>query len=130
MRVDRLDTHTNNESWVIDYKSSLPTNKPWNDERPEAPQLLLYALLDPTITALLFLQLKAGQITCCGISEDKISLNGLTSLKKEETWTNKREEWQQRLTQLAIEIQQGLCAPTPQRESTCLTCEFKDLCRI
>lgn len=130
VRVDRLDTHTNDEAWVIDYKSSLPPSKPWNDERPEAPQLLLYALLDPSITALLFLQLKAGQITCSGISQEKYELTGLSTLKKEETWEEKREEWRQRLTQLALEFREGHCMPTPQRESTCLRCEFKNLCRI
>lgn len=130
VRVDRLDSVSNNETWVIDYKSSIPSNKPWNEERPEAPQLLLYALLDDSINALLFMQLKAGQIVCSGISQEKEAIPGLTTLKKDETWTGKREEWHQRLTQLAVEFRDGHCPPIPQRDSTCSTCEFKDLCRI
>ena len=130
VRVDRLDTVNDNETWVIDYKSSIPPHKPWNEERPEAPQLLLYALLDPTITALLFLELKAGQITCSGLSQDKHPLSGLSSIKKEETWSEKRSEWINRLTTLATEFSEGYCPPKPQRRSTCATCEFTNLCRI
>lgn len=130
VRVDRLDMLSENETWVIDYKSSLPINKPWNEVRPEAPQLLLYALLDTSINALLFLQLKTGQIACSGISQEKQEINGLSSLKKGEAWSEKRAEWHERLTTLAIEFREGHCAPVPQRNSTCLTCEFKDLCRF
>ena len=130
VRVDRLDVMNESETWVIDYKSSLPNNKPWNEERPEAPQLLMYALLDDSINALLFLQLKAGQIVCSGISQEKQTTKGLSALKKDESWTQKREEWRQQLTQLATEFRDGHCPPTPQRETTCLTCDFKDLCRI
>lgn len=130
VRVDRLDMLAEDETWVIDYKSSLPSNKPWNEIRPEAPQLLLYALLDTSINALLFLQLKTGQIACSGISQEKQEINGLSSLKKDETWTGKRTEWHERLTTLAAEFREGHCTPKPQRSSTCLTCEFKDLCRF
>ena len=129
VRVDRLDTLVDDETWVIDYKSSLPLNKPWNEIRPEAPQLLLYALLDTNINTLLFLQLKTGRIACSGISQEKQDIAGLSSLKKDETWSEKRGEWQQRLTSLAIEFREGDCTPRPQRDSTCLTCEFKNLCR-
>ncbi len=130
VRVDRLDMLSEGETWVIDYKSSLPINKPWNEVRPEAPQLLLYALLDTSINVLLFLQLKTGQIACNGISQEKQDINGLSALKKDETWTEKRAEWHERLTTLAIEFREGHCVPMPQRNSTCLTCEFKDLCRF
>ncbi len=130
VRVDRLDSLSEDETWVIDYKSSIPPSKPWNEERPEAPQLLLYALLDQNINALLFLQLKTGQLICNGISQDKNAEVGLSPLKKDETWSQKREEWRQRLTQLTIEFRDGHCPPNPQKESTCLTCEYKNLCRI
>lgn len=130
VRVDRLDLLSDNATWVIDYKSSFPPYKPWNEERPESPQLLLYALLDERINALLFLQLKAGQVTCLGIAEEKTDLVGLTPLKKEETWAEKQTEWHQRLTQLALEFKEGHCEPTPQRTSTCNTCELSNLCRI
>jgi ATP-dependent helicase/nuclease subunit B len=129
VRVDRLDSVSADETWVIDYKSRIPTSKPWNENRPEAPQLLLYTLLDDSINATMFLQVKTGQIAFNGISEEKLAVQGLTPLKKEETWAEKREIWRQKLVHLAEEFVDGHCTPTPQRDATCLTCEFKALCR-
>lgn len=130
VRIDRLDSIAEGQTWVIDYKSKLPTQKPWNEDRPEAPQLLLYALLDTNINALLFLQLKTGTIACSGISQEKQMITGLASLKQREEWSDRRDEWHEKLTALAVEFREGHCMPSPQRESTCLTCEYKNLCRV
>ena len=129
LRVDRLDKIASDKKWVIDYKSSLPLNKPWNEERPEAPQLLLYALLDNDINGLLFVQLKAGRITCSGLSEDDVPVRGVSALKKGETWSDLQQQWHQQLTQLATEFRIGHCPPTPNRLSTCQYCDFPNLCR-
>lgn len=129
VRIDRLDQNEDGGKWVIDYKSSLPASKPWNENRPESPQLLLYALLDKSINTLLFLQLKTGQIAASGISEEKLELRGISQIKKNETWPEKQQLWQQQLSALAQELQDGHCPPTPQRASTCQRCEFIDLCR-
>ena len=130
VRVDRLDKVGDDKKWIIDYKSSLPINKPWNEERPEAPQLLLYALLDNSINALLFVQLKAGRISCSGLSENKVPIQGLTALKKEECWEDLQQQWHEQLTQLANEFKAGYCPPQPNRLSTCQRCDFPHLCRI
>jgi ATP-dependent helicase/nuclease subunit B len=129
VRVDRLDELESGSKWVIDYKTSLPPNKPWKEERPEAPQLLLYALLDDTINVLLFMQLKAGRLACSGLSEDTIALQGLSALKKNEHWSDYQQKWHQQLTTLASEFKEGLCSPNPTRVSTCDFCEFQNLCR-
>ena len=130
VRIDRLDTLESGDKWVIDYKTSLPTSKPWNEDRPEAPQLLLYALLDDTINALLFIQLKAGRLTCSGLSETDFPIKGMSTFKKNESWSDYQMLWRQQLTDLAIEFQNGFCPPTPSRASTCVSCEFQNLCRI
>lgn len=130
VRIDRLDTLESGDKWVIDYKTSLPTSKPWNEERPEAPQLLLYALLDDTINALLFIQLKAGRLTCSGLSETDFPIRGMSTLKKNETWSDYQILWRKQLTDLATEFQNGFCPPKPSRVSTCVSCEFQNLCRI
>jgi len=129
LRIDRLDRVASDETWVIDYKSRFPTHKPWQAERPEAPQLLLYALLDPSIQALLFLQLKTGQVLCNGISQDDHEVPGLAALKPDQSWTDYQNQWHQRLTQLATEFKTGHCHPTPQHQTTCQRCEFRQLCR-
>lgn len=130
LRVDRLDRLANGKKWVIDYKSSLPQSQPWKEERPKEPQLLLYALLDETINTLLFAQLKAGQLSCKGLSEENHDLNGLNTIKKDETWAEYRDYWQSELQALAEEFSQGHCQPQPASASICQQCDFQNLCRF
>ncbi|MCX7117067.1 MAG: PD-(D/E)XK nuclease family protein [Legionellales bacterium] len=130
VRVDRLDKMSDHETWVIDYKSRLPAFKPWLEDRPEAPQLLLYALLDDTINTLLFVELNRGHVSFSGLSEHPSPTPGVSALKKGESWTLLLQRWRQQLTQLAEEFQTGHCPPQPNRKSTCLSCDFSSLCRI
>lgn len=129
VRVDRLDT-VDQHKWVIDYKSSLPASKPWNEDRPKEPQLLLYALLDEQINTLLFMQLKSGKLLCSGISEEKPDLTGIGGLKKGESWETNRATWREQLTLLADEFQQGHCPPQPASLGLCQQCDFQNLCRF
>lgn len=129
VRVDRIDQVEQNQ-WVIDYKSRLPDSTPWHSERPEEPQLLLYALLDTKITTLMWLELKANRITCRGVSEQKIPCSGIQALTTEATWHEYQQRWYQTLSELAAEFVAGHCPPRPIRNTTCQHCEFKNLCRI
>ncbi|MBL7480432.1 PD-(D/E)XK nuclease family protein [Legionella bononiensis] len=129
VRVDRLDC-VEGSKWVIDYKSSLPASKPWNEERPTEPQLLLYALLDKEINTLLLIQLKTGKILCSGLSENKLDIKGVSALKAEESWEHRRNEWQLQLTDLAEEFQKGFCLPQPATAALCEQCDFQNLCRF
>lgn len=128
VRVDRLD-QVNDTKWVIDYKSNLPASKPWNEERPQEPQLLLYALLDQQINTLVLIQLKTGKVLCNGMSEEKLDLKGITALKKEQSWEQCRKDWLQQLTLLSEEFQQGFCPPKPVKAALCTHCDFQNLCR-
>ncbi len=130
IRLDRLDSLSSGEKWLIDYKSSIPSPLPFHEERPEAPQLLLYALLDNAIKGLLFIELKKGHVACRGFAEDSKDTAGIKALKSDENWSTYQHIWHERLTALADEFHQGYCAPTPKKASTCQTCDFHTLCRI
>ena len=129
LRVDRLDK-VEDKTWVIDYKSTLPSSKPWNEERPQEQQLLLYALLNEEINTLVLIQIKTGKILCSGFSETKSEIKGISSLKKEEKWDDVRGYWRQQLNGLAQEALDGHCPPQPLNTSVCTYCDFKNLCRI
>lgn len=129
VRVDRLD-QVADKKWVIDYKSSLPNSKPWYEERPKEPQLLLYALLDSQINTLFLMQLKTGKISCIGLSEEKQDILGVACLKKDETWERSRSHWQAQLTLLAQEFKQGYCPPQPAQNTICQQCDYQSLCRF
>ncbi len=136
IRVDRLDRvidqtgSSDSYKMVIDYKSTLPSTKPWKQTRPEAPQLLLYALLDDHIKALLLMELKSGHVCFQGLSEKETSIPCMQSLNQDETWSSYQHEWQQQLSNLAEEFKQGLCSPRPSKAETCSKCAFQNLCRI
>ncbi len=132
VRIDRLDRSLQDIpiKTVIDYKTSLPTTQPWAEDRPEAPQLLLYALLDKQIHTILFMQLKTGHMTLSGFSADRMSEQGITSVKPPKTWSDHHAYWEQQLTHLAHEIKTGYCAPQPKRTSLCQQCSFHGLCRL
>lgn len=130
VRVDRLDELINGDKWVIDYKSSLANGSPWKDERPTEPQLLLYALVDEQIKAILFAELKKGQLTCKGLSAKKEDIIGLSTLKEEESWDDYRQNWQQTLTELISEFKTGHCIPKPLAKSICQQCDYQSLCRF
>lgn len=129
IRVDRIDA-IGADQWIIDYKTTLPAHKPWHEQRPEEPQLLLYALLDDKINALLFAGLQSGGLTISGFSADKLPIKGVSTLKKGEQWNEKQQHWHRELTLLAEEFQNGYCEPIPKRKAICQQCDFQNLCRI
>ncbi len=129
VQVDRIDKVLDNQ-WVIDYKTTLPASKPWNEQRPQEVQLLLYALLNNTIDTILFLQLKTGDIQCSGLSAQKHPVPGIAPLKGYASFDEATTVWRQLLCNLAEEILNGHCIPEPVSPSICQHCDYKNLCRI
>ena len=129
VRIDRIDCVENEYNCVIDYKTSLPSSKPWGTERLEHPQLPLYACLDSEIKAVLFLQLKAGKVTCMGLCEQPVEQPGIFSIKPPESWQDYTQVWHDQLHTLATEFKNGLCTLNPIRDSVCNNCDFMMLCR-
>jgi probable DNA repair protein len=130
IKVDRIDTTSSGKKWIIDYKSRLPATKPWREERPEAPQLLLYALLDKHINGLAFVELNKGHVSSSGFCEDKTHVKGMTTLNDDEEWAHHQAKWHTQLSSLVREFKAGHCSPVPTKKSTCNTCEFQNLCRV
>lgn len=134
VRVDRIDLiydeNGHATQMVIDYKTKLPQKKPWLDDRPEEPQLLLYALLDKEIKTLSLVELNKGQITCSGLSENDLDIKGIKKIPKEKNWQDYQKQWQEVLNNLAQEFIAGICTPTPKREEICSNCWVRGICRI
>ena len=58
MRLDRVDSTTSGHV-IIDYKTGQAHLSEWFTDRPDNPQMLLYALAyQPSLTALAYGQLK------------------------------------------------------------------------
>ena len=130
VRIDRIDLLNTEDSCIIDYKTSLPASKPWNNERLEYPQLPLYACLEPKATAVLFLQLKNGQVSLLGLRTEHHDLPGVSTLKPHENWDDYKQLWHTQLSVLAEEFKAGKCTITPIRNTICAICQYQSLCRI
>ncbi|MCX7115363.1 MAG: PD-(D/E)XK nuclease family protein [Gammaproteobacteria bacterium] len=117
IRLDRVDKVNHTEKWVTDYKTTCPSPLPWKTPTPLEPQLLVYALIDPSITGVLFHELKKGKSTVKGITDDA-------------SWEMMREQWKAYLTQLAEAFYAGSCGAEPTHPSVCQSCSFQNLCRV
>lgn len=130
LRLDRMDKEETGEKWVIDYKTTVPTSLPWNEERPREPQLLLYTLTDEAITTATFLALKNGQMACAGLTHKNQGIAGITPLKSDKSWQDERKLWEEKVNQLALEFKEGYSLPKPINASICQHCDFLNLCRL
>ncbi len=126
IRVDRIDTLFNGKKMIIDYKTGVLPSLSYDDERPEHPQLLLYALSDPDVNALAFAQVKPSEPLLKGQAAEETDIQGIKSID----WNVERERWKLILTALADEFLQGKNQALPKREAVCNTCDLHGLCRI
>ncbi len=143
-RIDRIDeSMSDNETAyvLIDYKSGSTNSLAWDDERPSAPQLLLYneALLQQgqyqPVKALLYAQVNIDKLQYRGISADaetypKTSITDQKKLSAAFTWQQLQAHWQQSLQAMADEFLAGYCAVQPKSPGSCQYCHLDAFCRI
>jgi len=137
-KVDRVDVLAD-DSWVIiDYKTSEPSPSSWFGDRPDEPQLPLYAVTEKrNISGLVFAQVKSGKVAYKGIVKDAEVFPGMKAFidsrygKDYDSWEALTAHWQQILDQLAEQYQQGIAKVDPKNpNTTCAFCDLTALCRI
>lgn len=139
-RIDRID-ESNNGHVLIDYKSGSKNSVNWDDERPSAPQLLLYneALAQEgqyqPVKALLYAQVNIDDLQYRGISADadtypKTSIKDQKKLPDEFSWQQLQQYWQQSLQNMADEFLAGYVAVQPKSPTSCQYCHLDAFCRI
>ena len=148
-RLDRVDALEDGRRVIIDYKSGSGDVKKWAGERPEEPQLPLYAVTHPKpVAALTFARLKRGDkfgyeglAADAGLlpnteefTSDRRARNVLAELKTligEDTpeWAKLFDYWRAVLENLAQEFRRGVATVTPKAHA-CDWCDQHPLCRI
>jgi probable DNA repair protein len=146
--IDRIDELVDGSRCIVDYKTGEASANAWLGDRPDEPQLPLYALVqDGEVNAVAFANIRAGESRFVGVSKD-CSLTGTatqlqkdirqipvssgsSSLKRYDSWEGMISEWQQAINDLAITHVQGHAQVDPKDvKITCRYCDVMSVCRL
>ncbi len=136
IKADRIDHVPGVGSIVIDYKTSEPSTKSWLEDRPDEPQLPIYAAHSGMkFDGVAFAQIRPGDIEYKGItSQEGVFPKVTTSLGSKansKSLESLLADWNSALEDLASEYQNGVAAVIPKKgDTTCRNCELGPLCRI
>jgi ATP-dependent helicase/DNAse subunit B len=140
LRIDRIDRNDDGTLTVVDYKTGQKINNPWQEERPEKPQLLLYQVaVDAQIshgpvTALLYAHVNIKERVYAGIGATDQALPGIDFSRQKSvslpSWDMLKQHWQHSLQQLAQEYLDGRLVVAPLSRTTCDNCHLDSFCRI
>jgi len=131
-RVDLID----DKRFHIDYKTGTPSLKSWTGDRPEAPQIPLYATVDKDdCIGAAFGQVRIGESAFKGIADKDGVADGVVSSNSfsgelPESWSAIKEHWTERLEELAKEFIHGIATVTPKSDASCRNCHLSGLCQI
>ncbi len=128
-RIDRMDKLESGGYAVIDYKTGKPTPNDWIGERPDDPQLPLYALnAKEGIAAVAFAKLKTGEMRYMGFS---VAKDLIPEVKPAKDWGSLVAGWKKELESLGSGFASGDARVDPKKLlQTCRTCDLQPLCRV
>ncbi len=129
-RADRIDRLPSGQTVLIDYKSTAPSRKVWEGERPDNLQLPLYAVALPeTPSAIVFAQLKRGDHKFDGLAAAEGLVPGVKPAPQ--GWEAQIAEWRRTITKIWKEFQDGRADVDPKDGGRpCANCHLHSLCRI
>ncbi len=113
-RIDRID-QMGNIKIIIDYKTGRAALNNCLGDRPDEPQLPIYALL-----------IQADSVGYASINIQNLGLDCLDP----ELFKSYLAGWSESFKKLSEEFKQGLAVLNPKKgDSTCSRCDFSRLCR-
>jgi ATP-dependent helicase/nuclease subunit B len=135
-QVDRVDRVADGLV-VIDYKSGEASVAGWRGERPEEPQMPLYALaLHAELAALVYASLKPGAVCFKGLARSAAALGEALPARgvaPQAEWDQRLEEWRGVLEALGRAFATGDARVDPVRgagmNGACSRCHLATLCR-
>ncbi|HWZ52353.1 MAG TPA: PD-(D/E)XK nuclease family protein [Granulicella sp.] len=135
LRIDRVDA-TEAGDVLIDYKTGRAGHKDWLTERPDEPQLPLYAMLSQSpLAAIAFARIRPGkEMGLDGYTSPEIPPGGILPKPARlgfETLDEQIEDWRSILIQLAEDFHSGDARVRPKSyPTTCQHCAQRLLCRL
>ena len=129
LRVDRIDELADGRCVIIDYKTGAVSKSDWESERPNDPQLPLYAVTNgQQVAAIVFASLKPGKLGFVGQTDDD-DIFPKVKQDADLLWQEKLDNWEQILIQLANDFRKGNAIVDPT-STACRYCDLHSLCRI
>lgn len=141
-RLDRRDELENGRLAIIDYKSGECRTGAWVGERPDEPQLPMYALGGPDaarVSVVAFAQVRTGETKFKGLSDAPNLLPGVKTVDKDMSrsvkdygsWDRLVARWRVDLDNIGRSFAAGDARVDPKDVvKTCATCEQQALCRV
>jgi ATP-dependent helicase/nuclease subunit B len=134
VKADRIDRLESAGEMIIDYKTGRTSTNDWFGERPNEPQLPLYAVTsEQEVTALAFATLRPGEMALKGVSRDEGIAKGIKP--GEVDWYVQQGLWRDELNRLGENFRHGHAEVDPKDAYThnsqaCTYCDLGPLCRI
>ena len=131
VRIDRIDRLPDGARLLIDYKTGA-ANRDWQGERPDNPQLPLYALLHrQSLIAVAYGKINAAECDFIAESERSGVFPGRRASRMEElgSLAELMDRWSERVERLAHEFREGRAAVDPT-STACRSCHLHGLCRV
>jgi probable DNA repair protein len=128
-RIDRMDRLADGSHALIDYKTGRVSPNEWLGDRPDDPQLPVYAVnAAEDIGAVVFAKLRTGDMKYMGFSRSKDAIAGV---KPAQSWDGLLAGWRQAVDDLALGFAHGDARVEPKEGlSTCARCDLQALCRV
>jgi ATP-dependent helicase/nuclease subunit B len=140
LRIDRIDQLADGRKMIIDYKSGSGEIRYWGGERPQQPQLPLYAqAMGDEVDAVCFAIVSASDCGFKGLGRAAVAPGIKSEIagavrgwdQPPQDWDTLQDYWRQSLQQLAHDFMAGKALVDPvDARNTCTWCGLESLCRI
>ena len=131
VRIDRIDRLTDGARVLLDYKTGAAAVD-WRGERPDNPQLPVYALLSPeALVAVAYARVNAAENSFVAESarRDIFPRTRQSELEGMATFAELIQVWSRRIERIAGEFAAGHAEVAPTIKA-CQSCKLQGLCRV
>ena len=132
LQIDRVD-RDDDDVLVLDYKTGDVSANSLFGERPEEPQLPMYALATSDSSVVAFAELRVGRCRLNGWAKRPQSVRTIRLRLPPEDggdWQRMKATWRRRLIALTDEFATGVVDVDPRDAKACQECDLHALCRI